>query len=133
MYKVYLTKEFTFDAAHHLPNYEGKCNNLHGHTYTLEVTVSGGIDLEDIGKEDVTSNDLMVMDFVDLDNIVKKTILSHHDHADLNTLYDYPTAEVMVIYIYTIIKANLLLSVKLESVKLWESSKNFAEYRGEIV
>ena len=38
-----LSKIFTFDAAHHLPNYTGKCKNLHGHSYQFEVIVSGKI------------------------------------------------------------------------------------------
>ena len=38
--RVYITKRFTFEACHHLPNYNGKCANVHGHSYKLEVTVS---------------------------------------------------------------------------------------------
>lgn len=63
---------FTFDAAHILPEYPGKCRNLHGHTYTLEVFVSGGID-------DVTG---MVMDYNYLKKVVDK-ILNSYDHAFL--------------------------------------------------
>ena len=39
-----VSKEFTFDAAHHLFNYEGKCKSLHGHTYHLQIAVSGYLD-----------------------------------------------------------------------------------------
>ncbi len=42
--RVAVTREFTFDAAHHLHLYEGKCKNLHGHTYRLVITVSGFVD-----------------------------------------------------------------------------------------
>jgi len=132
-HKVYLTRKFTFDAAHYLPNYEGKCNRPHGHSFLLEVTVSGGIDISDTGKENAVANDLMVMDFIDLNEVVKKGVIDTHDHADLNDLYEYPVAEVMAIYIYTIIRASLPFSVKLENVKLWETSNCLAEYRGEMV
>ena len=55
-----VSKEFTFDAAHYLTKYHGKCENLHGHTYRLRVTVEGNLDEED-----------MVMDFCELKELVE--------------------------------------------------------------
>ena len=55
-----VSKEFTFDAAHHLFNYEGKCKSLHGHTYHLQIAVSGYLDERG-----------MTFDFGDLKSIYK--------------------------------------------------------------
>ena len=44
LHRTMVSKEFTFDAAHHLFNYEGKCKSLHGHTYHLQIAVSGYLD-----------------------------------------------------------------------------------------
>ena len=127
-YKVYVTKRFSFEAAHHLVGYDGACANVHGHSYKLEVTASGNIDV--LSNQSIASN-CMVIDFKSLKEIVKKNIISTHDHADLNTLYSNPTAERMVIYMFNVIRNNLPRDVKLESVKLWETEDSYAEYRGE--
>ena len=127
MPKVYLTKEFEFEAAHHLINYDGLCANVHGHSYKLQVTVSGNVNIFDTKY----ATDCMVLDFKELKDIVKSEIIDSHDHADLNCIYSNPTAEIMVIGMYDRIKYNLPKDVKLESVKLWETSTSFAEYRGE--
>ena len=127
MPKVYLTKEFEFEAAHHLINYDGACANVHGHSYKLQVTVSGSVNPFDTKY----ATDCMVLDFKDLKNVVKTAIIDTHDHADLNTLYDNPTAEIMVIGMYDNLREWLPKDVNLESVKLWETSTSFAEYRGE--
>ena len=66
-------KEFEFDAAHYLPEYNGKCERLHGHTYKLVVKVQGTPDHEG-----------MVIDFIRLKNIVKENVLVHLDHACIN-------------------------------------------------
>ena len=127
MPKVYCTKEFEFEAAHHLVNYEGDCARVHGHSYKLQVTVSGRIDLATTQY----ASDCMVIDFKKLKKIVEDTIIRTHDHADLNELYPNPTAEVMVVGMFFKIYKKLPLDVHLESVKLWETSTSFAEYRGE--
>ena len=44
LHRTMVSKEFTFDAAHHLFHYEGKCKSLHGHTYHLQIAVSGHLD-----------------------------------------------------------------------------------------
>ena len=67
-------KEFTFDMAHMLDGHDGKCQNLHGHTYILQVEISGSL------KESGAKKG-MVMDFSDLKNIVKTHILDKMDHA----------------------------------------------------
>lgn len=134
--RVYATKQFSFDAAHHLPNYVGKCAKLHGHTYKLEVTVSRLLDVENANDAMKFSSLSMVMDFVDLNKVVQECILDTHDHADLNNLYPIPTAEVMACGIFDTIKRNLPsyfcgTPLRLERVKLWETPTSYAEYRGE--
>jgi 6-pyruvoyltetrahydropterin/6-carboxytetrahydropterin synthase len=73
---VRVTKEFSFDMAHALPDYEGKCNNIHGHTYWLSVTVSGKPIPPDV--DDTTG---MVIDFSDLKKIIVDAIIDPFDHA----------------------------------------------------
>lgn len=131
MSKVYITKRFTFEACHRLSEYAGKCSNLHGHSYKLEVTVSGNVD----------KNKRFVMDFGDLKGLVYALIISSHDHNYLNNLYVEPTAEHMAVGIFNQIdkvikdenRFNIGSETKLESVKLWETEDSYAEYRGELV
>lgn len=127
MPKVFITKEFEFEAAHHLLNYDGACANVHGHSYKLQVTVSGHVYTSGV----LQASDHMVLDFKELKKIVHDKIISTHDHADLNEIYDNPTAEVMVVKMYESIYSALPSDVHIESVKLWETSTSFAEYRGD--
>ena len=68
-----VTKEVTFDSAHMLSNYQGKCANLHGHTYKLQVSIRAP--LQSKGNEEC-----MVMDFNNLKNVID-TITNAFDHA----------------------------------------------------
>lgn len=81
-------KEFKFDAGHHLPNYQGKCNRPHGHTWKVTVTKRGTVE-ESSG---------MVMDFNDLNDLVKP-IIEELDHAYLNAIVPNPTCENIASYI----------------------------------
>ncbi|ARI78298.1 6-carboxytetrahydropterin synthase QueD [Halobacillus mangrovi] len=123
--RVMVSKEFTFDAAHHLHCYEGKCKNLHGHTYRVVFGISGFTD--DIG---------IVMDFGDIKEIWKEQIEVHLDHRYLNdTLPNMnTTAENMVVWIYE--KMEKALSThpqdcRVEFVKLYETPTSYAEARRE--
>ena len=71
--RLEVLKSFTFDACHRLPNYKGKCANLHGHTWKLVVGVSGEVD-------EVTG---FVVDFAKLRFLVEREILEQLDHAYL--------------------------------------------------
>lgn len=75
--KAYVTKEFTFEAAHQLPGHKSKCANLHGHSYRVVVTIYG--DIKDFPG---TTDDGMVIDFADLKEIVKP-IIDEMDHSIL--------------------------------------------------
>lgn len=117
---VSITKEFTFDSCHYLKEYEGKCQNYHGHTYKLQVTVKGKCDYRG-----------MLIDFGDLKTIVKDEIIEYLDHNDLTKQLSFnTTAENMIVWIFDCLKANLPSEVTLDEVKLWETPTSFATYRG---
>jgi len=109
-----------FDAAHHLPGYDGKCSRVHGHTYAVEVILEGSVD-ESSG---------FLMDFYDLKEILR-SVLKELDHRDLNELFPRPTAETIVEYIKTSLKQSLQgKQVKLASVKLWEGTNKWVMVDG---
>lgn len=138
MFRV--SKEFSFDMAHILDGHDGKCQNLHGHTYKLQVEISGELYRQGPKKG-------MVMDFTDLKNIVRKLILDPMDHAfiydtnseregriaallnELNSkTFGIPTrttAEEIARFMFNRLKPELPLS----AVRLWETSTSFCEYR----
>lgn len=111
-----ITKKFTFEAAHYLPGYDGKCANLHGHSYKLEVTVSGVLD----------SKSLMILDFSKLSKIVKNLIIDKFDHSCLNNIYEHPTAECMILDIKNILQEKFKES--LIKLKLYETEDSFVEW-----
>ncbi len=86
--KIYLSRKFKFDAAHKIIDYNGKCENLHGHTYFLKVTISGKL------KENE-----MVLDFAIVKNNVNK-IVNQLDHKYLNDIFKNPTTENIALYIF---------------------------------
>ncbi|WP_101846307.1 6-carboxytetrahydropterin synthase QueD [Halobacillus sp. Marseille-P3879] len=123
--RVLVSKEFTFDAAHHLHCYEGKCKNLHGHTYKVVFGISGYTD--DIG---------LVIDFGDIKSIWKEKIEVYLDHRYLNdTLPNMnTTAENMVVWIYEKMQealSNEREDYRVEFVKLYETPTSYAEVRRE--
>jgi 6-pyruvoyltetrahydropterin/6-carboxytetrahydropterin synthase len=144
MSNIRITKQFTFETGHALYGYDGKCRNVHGHSYKLSVTV--------IGKPITDSDNVkfgMVIDFSDLKKIVKTQIVDRFDHATVfnkNTphlelaeelksrghhviLVDYqPTSENMVIDFAEKISNLLPSHIKLHSLKLQETETSFAEW-----
>jgi len=142
--KIRITKQFSFEAGHALYGYDGKCKNIHGHSYKLEVTVIG------TPIEDSTHVKYgMVIDFVDLKKIVTEEIVARFDHAtvfnkntphvelaqELSTrghnviLVDYqPTSEKMIIDFSEKIKGRLPANVSLHSLKLQETDTSFASW-----
>ena len=121
MGRVYLTSEFTFDAAHRLLDYEGKCSQMHGHTYRLQVTVCGIPDL-------VTG---ILIDFCELKDLVNKNIIDIVDHANLSDLFVInTTAEKLCVWAWGVLKPLLPDDVRLDEIKLWETPTCHATYRG---
>jgi len=146
MAKVRLTKEFHFEMAHALWNYDGLCKNIHGHSYILFVTVIGE-----------PNNDIqnpkygMVMDFGDLKNIVNLEIVDQLDHAlvlseatpdleklDMPQMFErffitkyQPTCENMIADFAERLQCRLPEEIKLHSLKLHETATSYAEWYAE--
>ena len=118
-----VTKLFEFEACHHLPHYDGACHNIHGHSYKLEVTVSG-----QVSKNENDPKCGMIIDFKDLNAIVKSVAVDKYDHSNLNEFFPNPTAEIMVKQIAVDIMSKLPQGVYLMSCKLWETSTSYAEW-----
>lgn len=128
--RISVTKIFRFEAAHFLPHYNGACARLHGHSYKLEVTVSSPV----VFDPDNNAVESMVMDFSQLSTIVKKKIVDKYDHQNLNDFFGMPTAEYMSVCFFYDLKKELKYlddSLKLESVKLWETETSYAEVKRE--
>ena len=115
-------KFFEFEAAHFLPNHDGKCRNLHGHTYRLEVEVYGEVSAIR-GKTD----DGMVIDFGVVSKLVKTDIIEKFDHQLLNDFFQCPTAETLAAYVWRTIAPNLPPNIFLSRVRLFETSNSYAE------
>ncbi|MBS3737513.1 6-carboxytetrahydropterin synthase QueD [Mesohalobacter halotolerans] len=144
MSEIRITKQFTFEMAHALHGYDGKCKNIHGHSYKLDVCVIGE-PIEDSSHPKCG----MVIDFGDLKHIVKSEIVDKLDHAImLNTNSPHqnlaqelqssghkivevnyqPTSENMVADFAETIKAKLDKNLRLHSLKLRETETAFAEW-----
>lgn len=144
MSKIRITKQFSFETGHALYGYDGKCKNVHGHSYKLSVTV--------IGTPITDRNNVkfgMVIDFSDLKKIVKEEIVDVFDHAtvfnettphlelanELKTrghhviLVRYqPTSENMVADFAQKIVNRLPIGIQLYALKLQETDTSFAEW-----
>jgi len=144
MEQIRITKIFSFETGHALYGYDGKCRNVHGHSYKLSVTV--------IGRPISDNNHVkfgMVIDFSDLKKIVKEEIVDVFDHATVfnkNTphvelakelsnrghnvlLVDYqPTSEMLVIDFSKKIVKKLPENIKLHSLRLQETDSSYAEW-----
>lgn len=128
--RIMVSKEFTFDSAHHLHAYEGKCKNLHGHTYRVIFGLSGFVD--DRG---------LMIDFGDIKEIWKTEIEIYLDHKYLNETLPpmNTTAENMVVWIYEKMAAALQTEerkqqykgARVEFVRLFETPTSYAEARRE--
>jgi len=117
-----VTKIFSFCAAHHLPRYEGKCKNVHGHSWILWVTVKLKPDCK--GEKEG-----MIVDFSDLKRIVEKQVIEALDHTDLNKVIEYPTAENILYWIKD--RLDFFLNIKsyrITRLRLYESETSFAEW-----
>ncbi len=111
-----VTREFTFSSAHRLVAYEGRCENLHGHTYRLAVSVDAPM-----GK------DGMAFDFIKLREIVRAEAVEILDHRFLNDLIPQSTSENIAIWAWNRLKDKLPLC----EIRLYESPDTYVTYRGE--
>ncbi|MBQ4502069.1 MAG: 6-carboxytetrahydropterin synthase [Alistipes sp.] len=141
---IRLTKEFSFESAHALWGYDGKCREIHGHSYRLFVTIKG----EPISDEQNPKLG-MVMDFGELKSIVAREITDRLDHSFVMrrteqaealaeamgsqftnvVLVDYqPTCENMLIDFAARLKAALPKGIILHSLRLHETATSYAEW-----
>ena len=80
-----ITRKLEFDAGHRIPDHKSQCRNLHGHRYTLEITLTGAV----ISVEGNSDNG-MIMDFSDIKALAKEHLVDPWDHAFL--VYQHDTA-----------------------------------------
>ena len=128
--EVSVCKVFSFDAAHYLPVYDGKCQNLHGHRWVLEVEVSGPV-----------GENGMVVDFVHLKNLVNDEVINFLDHTCLNEVLVgkmedslgvvNPTCENLLHWIWIRLSplGTWQRRVRIERLRLYETPDSFAEIR----
>jgi len=144
--KIRITKAYKFDMAHALPGHDGLCQNIHGHSYELLVTLIG----TPIGDSQSPKNG-MVIDFKDLKKIIKELIVDELDHSlilrndtpsglikELKSNYKrlilvnyQPTSENMIIDFANRIRKELPEGVRLHHLKLWETVTSCAEWYAE--
>jgi len=119
---ITITRRFHFEAAHLLPEHEGKCKCLHGHSYKVEITVGGPLKTE--GPEGG-----MVMDFGKLKKVVQSEVLSKLDHTLLNDTvpkdFHPPTAENLCYHIAGIL---LKSGIPLRRVRIYETEDSHADW-----
>lgn len=131
-----ITKIFKFEAAHAISCYDGKCKNIHGHSYELHVTVSGN----------KLNESNMLIDFKDMKKVVEDLVIKDFDHSlmlkandknksssgKLDTkilwLEEEPTAEFMLLEILKRIGKQFPENIKLKRLKLYETSTCYAEW-----
>ncbi len=146
--KMRLTKQFGFEMAHALPDYPGKCRNIHGHSYKLFVTVEGqpleGHCLQPKG----TAPEGMLVDFHQLKMIVEEAIVSRFDHAlvlprkegtetPADSLGGYqakvimldfpPTTENLLVHFAQLLDGRLPEGTRLYALKLYETETSCGE------
>lgn len=138
---IRVTKQFHFEMAHALLDYDGPCKNIHGHSYQLNVTVKGKV------KTNTNDSDEgMVVDFGVIKKVVKELVVDVFDHAlvlnekakidvsnfeFMNKLIRVPyqpTCENMLIHFAKTIQDNLPNHIELHSLFLRETNTSFAEW-----
>jgi len=116
MYEI-KTQAF-FSAAHHLLNYEGDCENQHGHNWMVEAYVRG----ENLDKSNI------LIDYKILKKELNK-VLDYLDHSDINELPEFenesPSSEMIAYFIYTRLKEKI---VQLNKISVWETQTSCASY-----
>jgi 6-pyruvoyltetrahydropterin/6-carboxytetrahydropterin synthase len=128
-----IRKEYKFEAAHQLPEHDGKCSRPHGHSYRVEVF------LEAAGVVLAGPKTGMVMDFADLDRIVEP-LIDHLDHSDINktwalllerhqlTGFMPTTAESLASGLYYLLIPFMPNDMAISKVRVWETAKAYAEF-----
>ncbi|HVA27515.1 MAG TPA: 6-carboxytetrahydropterin synthase QueD [Candidatus Baltobacteraceae bacterium] len=114
-----IRKHFRFEAAHVLPHHPGKCARMHGHSYRLEVAISGPIQNDGPARG-------MIEDFDTVKSIVREHAIDVLDHQTLNDFMENPTAEQIVTWIWQRLEGPL---GGLDELVLWETANSCAVLR----
>ncbi len=115
--KIQMGKHFEFEASHKLEGHAGKCCNLHGHRYELEVKAEGKIDING-----------WICDFGDFSQLIERLVIEKLDHQHLNDHFEIPTAENIAIWIFNTLKQATQDDVlNITMVRLYETRRCFAE------
>lgn len=118
-----IRKRYTLEAAHHLPNHDGKCRRPHGHSYVVEVELCGPL-------IDAGSSEGMVTDFADVSAVFKRRVHERLDHQDLNVVLadEVPvtTAEWLA---WWILREMLIELPHTAAVRVHETESAWAEAR----
>lgn len=152
MSTIRVTKQFHFEMAHALLNYDGPCKNIHGHSYQLNVTVKGKVKTPSVpARADNTSDsdEGMVVDFGVIKKVVKELVVDVYDHAlvlndkanidvsqfqfmdKLIRVPYQPTCENMLVHFADLLKNKLPQDIILHSLFLRETNTSFAEWFAE--
>lgn len=141
---VLLTKIFHFEMAHAIDNYPGACQNIHGHSYELHVTVAA----HDQPVDFIPAAGFII-DFKEIKTLVNATIIRLLDHKLLLSqafLLQYPsfseqeylvkwgvepTAENILLFIKKILTETLSANIKLSHLKLYETKDSYAEWTND--
>lgn len=124
MFEIRVKEEF--EAAHRVAGYPGKCDRMHGHSWTVEAVVSGS-KLDELG---------MLVDFKAVKGALKE-ILDELDHRYLNELEPFasgmnPTAENLAKHVYEMMAGAALFvenkNASLAAVTVWESPRSSVTY-----
>jgi 6-pyruvoyltetrahydropterin/6-carboxytetrahydropterin synthase len=111
-----VTKEFTFSGAHNLAGYHGKCEKLHGHTWTVQITVDAPV-----------GENGLAFDFVRLKEIGNRKAIALLDHTYINETIQNPSAENIAMWIWE----RLTDDLPLHEIRVFETPTSFVTYRGE--
>lgn len=141
-----LTKEFSFETAHFLEGYDGRCSQIHGHSYRLFITVKGSPEEANSPKKG------MVFDFGLLKKLVNEIIIDRFDHTlvvaenhteseltevlrrkfDRIEIVPYqPTCERMIEHFVELLKNSLPSNIELYSIRLHETATSYVEWNSE--
>jgi 6-pyruvoyltetrahydropterin/6-carboxytetrahydropterin synthase len=117
-----LSVEVSFSAAHQLRGYRGKCENMHGHNWKVQVSVMA----ENLNDIDIA------IDFHDLKRMARE-VVAPLDHAYLNDLFPFteknPSSENMAKWIFDSMKKKITEeNVRVSAVTVWESDTASATY-----
>lgn len=130
MSRATVCKKFKFEAAHQLPHHDGKCANLHGHSYVLMVWVTSAI--REVKQHAPHPKEGMVVDFSHLSEVVKGRVVDRLDHKFLNSELqgeiEVTTAELLAEWVFGQVVSFI---PDLSKVRLYETADCYAEVTAE--